>query len=224
VNDRYVNPDREDDRVQWEQTMKWADTGNSGDFEQPPIGTHKARCIGIVDLGTQHDEYQGKPRIRRVNALKWELPEEKMEDGRPFVCTKFYTASLSERSNLYADLVNWRGREFSAEELAGFDAKNVLDKTCLLSITAKVGNDGKTKNRITGIMKGGRDMQVPPRVNELQYFSLERGEFDRKVFDSLSEWYQNKIKASPEWAELHGKSVGQTAAESIDELPDDIPF
>ena len=35
--------------------MKWSDTGG-GDFEQPPIGTHMARCVRVIDIGTQRGE------------------------------------------------------------------------------------------------------------------------------------------------------------------------
>lgn len=196
--------------------MKWSDTGG-GDFQQAPAGTHLARCIGIIDLGTQKSEYQGRANIRRQCVVRWELPNELMEDGRPFICSKFYTQSLSEKSNLYADLVNWRGREFTTEELAGFDAKNILDKTCLVSITL---ND-KGKARVTGIMKGPKHMECPARVNDLVFFSLEQGEFDRSTFDSLSEGFQKMIRMSPEWAELNN---GAKVTSARDELDDDIPF
>lgn len=198
--------------------MKW--TGSSGDFKQPPAGTHLARCIGVIDLGTQKSEYQGQANIRRQVILRWELPSELMDDGRPFICSKFYTASLNEKSRLYADLVNWRGKEFSADELKGFDAKNVLDKSCMVSITE---ND-QGKARVTGIMKGPKHMECPQRVNDLVYFSLEPGEFKREDFDALPEGFQKIIKLSPEYAELNGAASGNHSRRPGDVLDDDIPF
>ena len=44
--------------------MKLTDSGG-GNYEQPPIGTHVARCIKVIDLGTQRGEYQGKATIKR---------------------------------------------------------------------------------------------------------------------------------------------------------------
>src|SRR5208282_4885166 len=176
--------------------MKWQ--GSTGDFQQPPTGTHLARCIGVIDLGTQKSEYQGQANIRRQVILRWELPTELMDDGRPFICSKFYTQSLNEKSKLYGDLVNWRGKEFSAEELKGFDARNVLDKTCMVSITENEAG----KARVTGIMKGPKHMECPPRVNDLVFFSLENGEYSKEGFEALPEGFQKIIKLSPEWAEL----------------------
>ena len=194
--------------------MKWSDAGT--EFKQAPLGTHLARCIGVVDIGTQHSDVYDVTQRKVV--LRWELPTEKMDDGRPFICQKFYTQSLNEKSNLYADLVNWRGKEFTAEELKGFDARNILDKTCMVSITEKNG-----KSRVTGIMKGPKSMEVPARVNDLVYLSLEPGEFDQATFDSLSDWFKEQIRKSPEYAEL--TNGGPTKARGpVNPDDDDIPF
>lgn len=201
--------------------MTW--TRNGGDFQDPPIGTHIARCVGLIDLGTQKNEYQGKTSIRRQNIIKWELPTELMDTGeyagRPFVVSKFYTTSLNEKSNLYADLVNWRGKEFSPEELAGFEEKNLLDKVCMVSLTE---ND-KGKVRVTGLMQKPKAMECPPRQNDLVYLSLEADRFERAVFDGLSDGIKQIIMKSPEWAELNGGSTRPRTSQSAD-FDDSIPF
>jgi hypothetical protein len=200
--------------------MKLTDKG--GDFEQPPIGTHVARSIGLIDIGTQQSEYQGQKTFRRQIIIKWELCNEMMTkgeyEGKPFVVSKFYTASLSEKSNLRKDLVNWRGREFTADELAGFAAKNILDKGCMLQITEKEG-----KHRVTGVMAIPKGTTVSPAVNPIEYFSLEPDEFDMEKFNQFSEKMQNMIAASPEFKTAIGAPV-ETQKED-DGIPfDEIPF
>jgi hypothetical protein len=154
--------------------MRVSDTGG-GDFEQAPVGTEAARCIKLIDIGTQEGEYQGAPTHRRQVIVSWELPNSLMsqgeQSGKPFVVSKFYTASLGEKANLRKDLVNWRGREFTVEELAGFEMKNILGKPCMLSITA---ND-KGKSRVGAVMALPKGMSVPEAVNSLFYFSLDDG-------------------------------------------------
>lgn len=205
--------------------MKWTDSGG-GDFEQAPAGTHVARCIRLVDIGTQFGEYQGKPNAMRKVVVTWELPNERMTEGeyagKPFLINKWYTASLGEKANLRKDLVNWRGREFTDTELHGFEAKNILGSTCMLSLTP---ND-KGKVRVTGVMKLPKGTESPAQVNPSIYFSLEKDEFNQAVFDALSEYWQNEIKKSPEWADLNGKGpVKPSAAGSkFDDFEDDIPF
>jgi hypothetical protein len=204
--------------------MQFKDSGG-GDFEQPPIGTHVARCVKMIDIGTQKGEYQGQATYKRQVIIGWELPNEHMTTGeyagKPFGVSKFYTASLSEKANLRADLKNWRGRDFTPEELAGFDAKNILGKPCMLSLTST----DKGKIKVTGVMALPKGTEVPEQVNPTVYLSLENGEFDQAVFDSLSDGYKKMITVSPEYQErtrIGGAPV--TAGSTFDDFEDDIPF
>ncbi|MDQ2987410.1 MAG: hypothetical protein M3R13_11965 [Armatimonadota bacterium] len=206
--------------------MKWADSGG-GDFEQAPAGTHVARCIRLIDIGTQFGEYQGKPNALRKVVVTWELPNELMTEGdfagKPFLVNKWYTASLGEKANLRKDLVNWRGREFTDDELRGFESRKILGTTCMLSLTP---ND-KGKVRVTGVMKLPKGSEAPTQINPSVYFSLEKDEFKQATFDGLSEYWQTEIKKSPEWADLKGTGPvkGSTAKPShFDDMADDIPF
>lgn len=202
--------------------MRLTDKGG-GDFEQAPTGAQIARCIKIIDIGTQTGEYQGKPTHRRQIIITWELPKCLMEEGeyagKPFTVSRFYTASLGEKANLRHDLVAWRGREFTPEELAGFDPKNVIGKACMLGITA---ND-KGKSRVTTVMQLPKGMEVPEQVNPSVYFSLD--DFNQTAFDNLSKGIKAMVEASPEY-----QSIGKHGFEGFaddkpwDEEKDDIPF
>ena len=201
--------------------MKWADAGG-GDFEQPPTGTHIARCIKVIDIGTQKGEYQGQANIRRQCIIGFELSNELMTEGdykgKPFVTSRFYTASLSEKANLRKDLENWRGRAFTEEELKGFESKNILGKPCMLSLTE---ND-KHKVRITGIMALPKGAEVPSQVNSSVYFSLD--EFNQQTFDGLSEGIKRLIKASPEYMGILNPRAPEQKKGKFDDMMDDIPF
>jgi len=203
--------------------MKWADTGG-GDFEQPPVGTHIARCVKIIDIGTQRGEYQGKANIRRQCIIGWELPNELLSEGdyagKPFTVSRFYTASLSEKANLRKDLENWRGRSFTEEELNGFEAKNILGKPCMLALTP---ND-KGKVRVTGVMALPKGTEVPSQINPMVFFSLERDEFDAKLFESLSDGYKRLITVSPEYQEVTKPGGGISTKGKFDDMENDIPF
>lgn len=201
--------------------MKWKDTGGN-DFEQAPTGTHIARCVKLIDIGTQRGEYQGKATVRRQCVIGWELPTELMTEGdaagKPFTVSKFYTASLGEKANLRKDLAQWRGRDFTEQELAGFDSKNILGKPCLVSITP---ND-KGKARVTGVMALPKNTNVPDQVNKTLYFSLD--EFDQATFDSLSDGYKKLITASPEYQEMVLPKAPPQQRSGFEDMNDDIPF
>jgi hypothetical protein len=96
-------------------------------------GTHFARCVWVVDLGTQATDFGPKRKV----LIGWELPQiTRTYDGQaePAIVSKFFTACLSEKSNLRRDLELWRGRAFAPAELAGFDLRKLLGVTCLLTI------------------------------------------------------------------------------------------
>lgn len=201
--------------------MRWTDSGGK-EFEAAPVGNHVARCVGIIDLGTQEGEYQGKTTHARKVVIRWELPNELISEGdfagRPFVVSKFYTASLSEKANLRKDLASWRGRDFTPEELSGFDSKNILDKPCMVNVI----HNEKGKAKVAGVSPVPKGMQVPGRVNDLLYFSLEESEFKPEIFEGLSEFYKEQIRKSPEWGELH--EAAPQKGKHFDDLKDDIPF
>ena len=205
--------------------MKVSDSG-SGDFVQAPVGNHPARCIKIIDIGTQEGEYAGKPTYRRQIVVMWELPTETFDnkEGKavPFVVSKWYTASLSEKANLRADLVNWRGRPFTDEELMGFEVKNILGKPCMVQVT----HNDKQKAKVTAVSSVPKGFEVPAQVNPSFYFSLEKDEFKQEDFDQMAEFFQNKIKTTPEWAALHDKVKGpvKTGGDRFADFEDDLPF
>jgi hypothetical protein len=201
--------------------MKWTDTGG-GDFEQAPVGSHVARCVKIIDIGTQKGEYQGQANIRRQCIVGWELPLELMKEGdhagKPFTVSRFYTASLGEKANLRKDLENWRGRAFTEQELMGFASKNILGKPCMLSVT----HNDKGKARVTGVMALPKGMQVPDQINPSVYFSLD--EFDQAVFDALSDGYKKLIQSSPEYQHIASGARPKTGSEALAAMEDDCPF
>lgn len=184
--------------------MKW--TGEGKEFVSPPTGTHLARCIKIIDIGTQTGEYKSEPTVARKNVIYWELPYEKMDDGKPFIVSKFYTASLGEKANLRKDLVAWRSKEFTPEELRGFDSKNILDKACQVTIIQK--ENGKTSVAgISGVPKG---VEIPDRYNDLFYFMLD--DFTQEGWDKLSDGMKKLVKQSAEFDSLGVIEEGEQKA------------
>lgn len=169
-------------------------------FENAPAGTHLARCIGLIDVGTHTSEWKGNPIRRRQMILKWELPLELRKDEQPFVVSEFYTMSLSEKANLRKDLVNWRGKEFTQKELEGFDLRNILGVGCQVTITEK--ENGKIKvTGVTGLPKG---VDLPEQHNPSVYFDLDF--FDQELFDSLTDGLKKLIEDSEEYQAEFGET------------------
>jgi hypothetical protein len=171
--------------------------GNGGDFEQVPEGQYVARCYSIIDIGTQQINFQGETKYPRQVVITWELldDEVKMKDGRPFVISKTYTASLHEKSRLYADLNAWRGKKFTEEELEDFDLTNVLGAYAQLQVVHEESKNGKTYANVNALMayKGAK----PTPVNSNVSFDID--EPDAEVYNGLRDYLKLKIQAAPEW-------------------------
>jgi len=196
----------------------WED--NVREYEQAPKGTHLARCIKIIDIGTQEGTYEGKPTSNRQSVVTWELPKKLMEDGRPFTISKFYNITFGDKSNLTKDLVNWLGDDpytiNKKTKKKSFDPTILLGKECQVTIVEREGSGKHAVNSVTSVPDG---VEVPEPVNELFFFSLNKGEYDETKFDSIAKYFQEKIMASPEYAEIMNPSD-----EAEPEDKDDIPF
>lgn len=193
---------------------------DNGTFELAPEGNHLAICYMVVDVGTQPG-YEG--RLQRKVYIGWELCGEVMEDGRPFSVRKPYTLSASRRSNLRRDLEAWRGRSFDPSEFGddGFNLKDLLGVAAMVNVT-HVTRGEKTYANIASLAPVPRQMEIPNMVNSPVHVSLEPQEFDPEAFESLSDWFREKICDSPEWSRLN-KSESGGSSFSVDN-DDSIPF
>lgn len=202
---------------------RFASDSGGGSFTPAPTGTHVARCVRLIDLGTQHGEYKGEPTRRNQVLVTWELPSELIEvDGKqvPQTTSKFYTNSLGEKANLRRDLEGWRGRAFSDAELERFDLEAVLSKPCLLTIVA--ADNGKTK--VAGVSGLAKGMTCPDQVNETFSFWLD--DFDQTKFEKISDGIKKIIQKSEEWSSIQsGGAPDPTRSAPVeDDDLGDVPF
>lgn len=212
---------------------------NETEYKPVPAGTYHATCIRIIDLGTQKNEFQGEVKFQPKILVQWEINDGgdsqlQTQDGHPLLMSKRYTASLNSKSQLAADLKAWRGRDFTPEEMAAFDLRHILGKTCLLGIS-HVEKNGKTYANIASISNKMRGYEPPAPHNEVFAFDLDKPDYT--VFEKLSEKLKETIRLSPEWAELNpppappqqrqpetpGAAPAQPA-QPVEDFDDDIPF
>lgn len=201
---------------------------NDTNFELAPAGTHLAMCYRVIDLGTQETTYMGQAKKQHKVLLSWELPDEKMADGRPFTISQRYTWSMSEKASLRRDLESWRGVPFTDKDFGegGFDIKNVVGKACLLTIVHTEKN-GKTYANITSISRLMKGMTAPAQtVNEQAYLWLHESRWNPEIFHKLSDGLKSAIMSSPEYKGLvNGYHDEPPPVDSPDEFHSDpIPF
>jgi hypothetical protein len=206
--------------------MSFIPKPNDSDFELPPAGTHLALCYRVIDLGTQKTTYLGQAKEQHKVMLSWELPEEKMKDGRPFTISQRYTWSMSEKATLRKHLESWRGLAFTDNDFGpgGFNVKNVLTKACTLAVSHTEKN-GKQYANVTSVSKPMKGLTIPPLVNEAIYLWLTPDLFEDTVFQKLSQGLQGAIMQSPEYGYVTGRPNDEPPpADANDFHSDDIPF
>ena len=126
--------------------------GSSKTFTPAPIGAYQAVCCDVVDRGLVQTAFGEK---RKVD-LKWQIGED-MDNGKPFIVNKRYTASLHEKANLRRDLEAWRGRAFTEAELKQFDMDTLVGANCILNVVQNTDDKGRVWANvasITPLMRG----------------------------------------------------------------------
>jgi hypothetical protein len=203
--------------------MILTDSTGGAAFAPCPAGSYLARCIRVIDIGTVTSDYQGETKSARKVLLAFEILDEenRRDDGGPYIISKRYTASLHEKAALRKDLASWRGRDFTPEELKGFDLSAVLGKDAFISVVHTT-KDGKTFANLASIMKAPRGMAAPEGTGTepLLLWDLTKPDWD--VFAQLSPKLQEQIKASPEF-----KALRKPGASGFDDMPtelDEIAF
>ena len=209
--------------------MLISDSGSDREFKLAPAGVHMAICYGVVDLGTQGYTYLGEQKQARQCRIMWELHGEDadgnpltLEDGRPLSLSQRYTLSLSEKAKLRKTLISWRGREFTAQELKGFDLRTIIGAPCMLTVTHAVKGDKTFANvdTVTAVPAALKKLGLPEMVNKKVYFSF--GYFEQHEFDALTDGLKKIIMQSPEWE--NRQQIAKPARVDPFDDDDSIPF
>lgn len=221
------------------------ETGGDFDYKLMPEGVHAAVADMVVFLGKQltgfTDDKTGEPKVQEKVYLRFEVPKERLtykdkqgvDQNRPMTIGITVTASLSEKATLRKYLESWRGKQFTADELKGFDLFTVLGAPCMLTVAHNTKGD-KTYANVTAITKfqgiykvGGQDITIerPVAENPLVRYSEESAE-DMASYDTLQEWLQKKIqqqvRAHPAVESQAGSAA--PADEFRDDDLSDVPF
>ena len=197
---------------------------DSKEFEALPEGQHIGVCYKIIDQGSRNETYprdaepnSDNTKKRKTLGVTWEIPEQKMADGRPMSISKTYTASLNENSTLYKDLVTWRGKSFTKEELEGFDIDKMIGAPANLEIEHV---DGRARVKAifkpdefkkTETINAGIIFDLDVYCEEFTGDSTEKTKAMCDIFDNLPEWQQTLLEES---FELKGAKESGTSFET----------
>ena len=190
-------------------------------MEQIEAGNHHGVCVAVIDLGTQYNETFKKEQPKVM--ITWELPDFPLPgEAKSYrLISKEYTASLAEKANLRVDLKSWRGRDFTPEELEGFNIKTVLGANCLVNVII----NQKGYSQVTAVAKLPKGM-TPKTPTYLLLYDMD--ESVGSIPEGVADWIKDKIKKSLEWVALSGTQDQDEPAVTDADVPldedDTIPF
>ena len=198
----------------WEMTIPEANAGfgsgdGNGNFEIPEPGNHVAAFVGLIDLGSHEQSFEGNSTgYKRRVFLVWELLAENRKDGKPFFLGREFTLSDHEKSALRQWFEKWRCAKYKAGEK--FDPSLALGNTCVLTVAHKSNRDGSRTyalvENIGAVPKGlaaPRKPSITPLAWQIPYAAEERA----KATPPANEWLpfsygqplEALIRVSPEW-------------------------
>ncbi|MCB0255862.1 MAG: hypothetical protein KDI55_19260 [Anaerolineae bacterium] len=221
-----------------------ANSGSNVMFKKVPAGVHIARCVQVIDLGTQEVTFQGETKQQHKLYIAWEVLGEddagvpltyEGTDGKdhPMTIGKRYTLSLNDKSALRKDLAAWRGRDFTPEELKAFDISKLLGAYCMLNVQHNESNNGKTYANVASITPLPTALAKNKPTSDTKPVSFDMDDPDMALFDSFPPWLQDVIQASAEWAARSApkappKPAPAKAGTAFDDMEsdelDDVPF
>lgn len=203
--------------------------GGGGNREKCPAGAKVAVVAAIIDLGTQHSEFQNEAKWVRQVYVVWELPTTKTTGGASHLIASKATLSLNEKATLrkWAEAIT--GNKIA--DGAQFDVSALLGMPCIVNVQ-HAGAKGYPK--VAGV--SGLPDGMPEVKGTHAPFACTLEEFKKgKVVpewvpwawcDSLSAMaaIPAHIKASKEIAgeggpTLAGVSGGTDAADKGDPIP-----
>lgn len=203
---------------------------DEGGFKRKLVspGMHIAVCYQIVDLGTSLDYYNN---MSHKVQLGWEILDESYEIERDnvkqeynFLVYKEYTASLGENTNLRKDLESWRSKDFTVQELKGFELKNILGVPCQLNIKIKTSAKGNEYPLILSVNPIGKN-ETQKGNKEMFYVGFDEDPYNIELYKMLPEFLQERIKNSDEWMRMMNENHEEQDEDSSEEPnEEEIPF
>ena len=205
--------------------------GSRAKPKTPPVppGTYLARCIGVVDMGEQEIRDPKRNRTSYVDKVRlvFELPTERIQvDGQdlPRQLSTEFTFTSSPKGNLYKFVSNWLNKTYQDGEFSEFELYDLIGRPAMLG----VGNskDGQYSN-ITGAMAVPSGVTVPEAETPEIRFDINK--WDDDVFQSLSEYFQDRLKHSTQYRDKHlpdqEVSVEAAATEAAETASaEEVPF
>jgi len=211
-------------------------TDNGFTRELVPSGIQVARSYSMIEIGTVTEEFKGQQKELKKIRISWELPYKMRvfkegEPEKPMSISREFTLSMYEKAALRKFLESWRGKPYTEEAAKKVDVTKMLGCDCMITIIHKENKSGKMYAAVDSIAPMMDGMTCPPLINPIKVLSYDA--FDWEIYNSLPEFLQNQMAATPEYGRLQSAMAAQNrnvstalpqAPQPTEEEIQDLPF
>ena len=181
-----------------------------------PVGFFHAVCSGVVDIGMQISNYDGKESLKHMCYLLFEFIDTENEPNekgsrvktiaKRYSSINFSTQGDKYKSGLQKDLESWKGHAFTEEEIEALDLFNLYGANCTILLEKNEKYTNVTK--VVGMEKGKTKL-IPER------------QFNDEPFDWIQK-IKDKQVLEDEYKETEHETVSDKSGP--ESFADDIPF
>lgn len=152
-------------------------------FELVPADNHVAITIGVTDLGTHTETYQGQaPKKVKKIRIQWELPHVKREDGSTATISKKFTFSFHEKSNFRKLLDKWLGLNWHTQ-VKGGTLEFLLGQPAMVQVDHSPNKNDPTRMYadVVNVAKVPKGMPIPEATKDTFYLDLDAKHLPEKL-------------------------------------------
>ncbi len=193
--------------------------GSESKYKAHDEGQFVGQCVDVIDLGEKVQDYPGTtPYLAPTCALVFRTGEKNEETGEFIDVSREFTVSMGDKANLKKFLVQWRGRDYTPEQIeAGVPLDKLTGNYGLLTIAHRKSGKGRVYANITACV--GIPKQMAGSVPK----------FDGYVRDDW--WTKKKEEYAEAAAKFKGVEASAARGDEFEEFPgaladedDDLPF
>lgn len=155
---------------------------SGGGFDPHPEGQFPVVCVDVVDLGEKLEEFQGKTKIMAKLALVFVSGERQKDEHKSLaLITAEMTNSAGEKANLRKFVESWRGKSYTAAQVAeGLPISKLHGQPALVSVehvTTRANRQFAKIRAISPLPKG----LTPPDAGLVEEYTRPKFLEDKKA-------------------------------------------
>ena len=149
--------------------------GTDAKFKAHDAGQFVGQCVDVIDLGEKVQDFPGTvPYLAPVCAIVFRTGERNEQTGEYIDIAREFTVTMGEKANLRKFLEQWRGRNYTTEQITeGVPLHKLTGNHGLLSVAHRTSGKGRTYANITACV--GIPKQMADTVT--QYTDYKRADY-----------------------------------------------